>query len=258
MLKRDMAIKLFYQLKLKREKENIGFLDLLFPKKLKAFTLGFGFLKRFMFFQLRMGLKLIRKAKINLKLFSVLQDISMKKILIISICKERLHYYEFVKPIEDIVKKSGKKFFTKHYTKLNSLDVEKAERIIICGTSLKDNDFMKHLKNFMWIKTIDKPVLGICGGMEIIGMVYQEKLKNNLEIGFYEEKFTKEFLGIYGIQEVYHLHNYYVNFLSKYFFFFTEGKIAQAVRHREREIYGVLFHPEVRQKNLITQFLEKK
>ena len=83
------------------------------------------------------------------------------KVLIINISKEKLHYYEFVKPIEDILKEKKIKFFTKHYTKLNSLDVDKVDKIIICGTSLKDNDFIKdeNLTKFKWIKTNEKPIL---------------------------------------------------------------------------------------------------
>jgi GMP synthase (glutamine-hydrolysing) len=38
---------------------------------------------------------------------------------------------------------------------------------------------------------------------------------------------------------------------------FCEGNgVVQAVKHKERPIYGVLFHPEVRNKNLILEFLK--
>ena len=57
--------------------------------------------------------------------------------LIINICKEPLHYYEFVKPIEDIVKEKAI-----HYKDVK--DISKEDYIIICGTSLRDNDYLKH------------------------------------------------------------------------------------------------------------------
>ena len=70
-------------------------------------------------------------------------------ILIINICKEKLHYYEFVKPIEDIVKAYELKYFTKHYKEIGKKDLNKCSKIIICGTSLKDNEFSDK-KNFAW------------------------------------------------------------------------------------------------------------
>jgi GMP synthase-like glutamine amidotransferase len=173
-------------------------------------------------------------------------------ILVINVCSERLHYFEFVKPIEDIV---GKDFLTKYYLDVTGKDLEKADKIIICGTSLKDNEFFENLDRFSWIKDFTKPVLGICAGFQIIGMVFGGELIKGTEIGFFHEKFNKSFLGLMGDQEVYHLHNNYVEFGNE-FEVFAGKKFVQAVKHKKREIYGVLFHPEVRQKEMIERFLE--
>jgi GMP synthase (glutamine-hydrolysing) len=190
-------------------------------------------------------------------------------ILVVNLCNEKLHYYEFVKPIEDILKKNDTKYFIKHYKKLADGDLKNAKKIIICGTSLKDNEFVKDIDYFLWIKKYKKPLLGICAGMQVIGLVFeldrqvkQLDIKNNFEhvlkkkteIGFYYENFKKEFLGLIGKQEVYHLHNNHVKF-GKEFIEYTDSLINQAVKHKEKEIYGVLFHPEVRNKKLIKYFL---
>lgn len=176
-------------------------------------------------------------------------------ILIINICKENLHYFEFVKPIEDILKHKKLNYFVKHYKKLNKNDLNKTNKIIICGTSLYDNEFIKNIKYFNWIKKLNKSILGICAGMKIIGSVFGGKIKEKTEIGFYSEYFNKEFLGLIGKQEVYHLHNYYIDFNKlNNFEVYCEKIINQAVKHKEKEIYGVLFHPEVRNKELIEKF----
>src|SRR3989344_5148282 len=94
------------------------------------------------------------------------------KILVMNVCKEKLHYYEFVKPIEDVLRREGFEFYTKHYTKFDDKDL-KADKIIICGTSLKDNDFLEHLNFFTWIPFYEKPILGICAGMEIISSIFE-------------------------------------------------------------------------------------
>ncbi|MEK6827301.1 MAG: hypothetical protein AABX99_02335 [Nanoarchaeota archaeon] len=173
-------------------------------------------------------------------------------ILIINVCKERLHYFEFVKPIEKII---GKDFFTKHYSEVNEEDLRKADKIIICGTSLKDNQFVKDIKNFEWIKNYKKPILGICAGMQIISLVYGAKIKKETEIGFYKERFIYYFLGLSSEKEVYHLHNNYAT-LPKDFESFAKNKIPQAIKHKTREIYGVLFHPEIRNEKMIIEFAE--
>ena len=176
-------------------------------------------------------------------------------ILVINICNERLHYYEFVKPVCDILKNVSADFKVKNYLDVNSDDLENARKIIICGTSLQDNNFIKNLVKFSWIKSFDKPLLGICGGFQILGLIYGGKLKNKTEIGFFEEKFFKNFLGLKGEVEVYHLHNNFVKF-PKDFENFTTSEIYQAVKHKTKSLYGVLFHPEVRQKNLILEFVK--
>lgn len=190
-------------------------------------------------------------------------------ILIISTCKEKLHELEFVKPIEKILKKNKTDFFTKHYKKIRKGDFGNADKIIIAGTSLKDNQFMKDIEYFRNNLIFEKPVLGICAGMQIISLIFELNrqvkeldIKNNLnhvikqktEIGFYRERFIKEFLGLKNEQEVYHLHNNYTT-LPKNFIKFTNSKIPQAIKHKSKNIYGVLFHPEVRNKKLIENFI---
>lgn len=176
-------------------------------------------------------------------------------ILIINTCKEKLHFYEFVKPVGDILIKNDIKGFIRHYTCVTKKDIEKADKIIICGTSLKDNDVFKNIKKFSWLKDYNKPVLGICAGMQILGLVFGSELKKEKEIGFYNEEFKNNFLGLQNIEEVYHLHNFYIT-VPEGFSAFANSKIPQAIKHKTKPIYGVLFHPEVRNKEMIKSFLK--
>jgi GMP synthase-like glutamine amidotransferase len=175
-------------------------------------------------------------------------------ILVINVCFEKLHYYEFVKPVEGILMKCGLEYSTKHYKEITKKDLDPASRIIICGTSLKDDSFLINIEKFSWIRNINKPVLGICAGMHVIGLLSGGELNKGTEIGFYEEYFNS-FLGLKGREQVYHLHNNYVDFfkLNEYEVF-SEGSIPQAVKHKEKPLFGVLFHPEVRQKSVIINF----
>ncbi|VVB79204.1 GMP synthase [glutamine-hydrolyzing] subunit A [uncultured archaeon] len=174
-------------------------------------------------------------------------------ILIISTCSETLHELEFVKPIEDII---GKEFKTVNYKDLTQKHIDSAEKIIICGTSLKDNTFLKELGKFSWIKEYSKPLLGICAGMQIIGLVFGGKIKKKKEIGLIVSNFDKTFLGLDGVKQVYALHNNFIDFskIPEFEVFAKSLSCDQAVKHRAKKIYGVLFHPEVRNKEFIKKF----
>ena len=59
--------------------------------------------------------------------------------------------------------------------------------------------------------------------------------------------------------EVYHIHNNFIS-LPESFEEYTFSEIPQAIKHKQKEIYGVLINPEVRNKDLIKKFaaLNKK
>lgn len=174
-------------------------------------------------------------------------------IQLIQICNRKFHYFEFVKPIEDVLKINEIEFETIHYKNLTDEILKKANKIIISGTSLKDNEFLKDINDFKWIKEFAKPILGICGGMHILGLVYNGELKKQQEIGLTNISFKGEFLGLSGRKEVYELHNFYV--ITKTFDIIAESKkCPQAIKHRKNPFYGVLFHPEVRNKQLLVNF----
>jgi len=174
-------------------------------------------------------------------------------ILIIQCCREKLHYFEFVKPIEDVLKKDEILFESVHYSSLNKRVFSKFDKIIISGTSLKDNFFLQDLEYFSWLKKIDKPVLGICAGMHILGLLFNGVLKRRTEIGLTDVFFEKEFFGLKNNVECYELHNFYVE-SSEFEVFARSRNCLQAVKHKEKPFYGVLFHPEVRNKRLLTVF----
>lgn len=184
-----------------------------------------------------------------------------ERALIVNVCREKLHYFEFVKPIEDIARGMTEDceiyFETRSYKRLKQEDVNKFGRIIICGTSLKDCEYLNHLKKFSWIKKFKGRILGICAGMQIICLLYGCKIEEKAGIGQKLISLNNRFLGMDGWKEVYELHNYSVKDdrnLRKAFEVFSKGSI-DAIKHKKRDIYAVMFHPEVRQKDLIRNFL---
>lgn len=181
-------------------------------------------------------------------------------ILIINVCKEEMHYFEFVKPIEDILKKNEEPFITKNYFEVTKKDLDSSHRIIITGTSLKDMSYSspKNMSKFKFLLSYEKPVLAICGGMQLLCMIHGCKLIKGQGIGLHNINFNAEFLKINGSREVYELHNMAVkddDILKKNFHIYSKTEHIQAVKHKHFKHYGVLFHPEVRNKDLIVNFL---
>ena len=57
------------------------------------------------------------------------------------------------------------------------------DKILICGTSLKDNEYLEDMNLFeRLLSNFSGSLLGICSGMHIVGSIFW-KLCQNLEIG---------------------------------------------------------------------------
>ena len=175
--------------------------------------------------------------------------------LIVSTCKEKLNENEFVKPIANIV---GERYVIKHYLDLKEEEINEADKIIICGTALKDNKYLKNINKFDWIKNFDKPISGICSGMQIIGLVFGSKLIKEKEIGIKNIKVEKENKLFSGNFEAYVLHNNSLEALNNFEILASSDISVQAIKHKNREIYGIIFHPEVRNERFINKFLDVK
>lgn len=172
-------------------------------------------------------------------------------ILIISTCSENLSEEEFVRPIASIVEKD---YMVKHYSEIKE-DLDKFDKIIICGAALKDNKYLEDINLFDWIKNIDKPVLGICSGMQIIGLQFNAELIKIKEIGMIKLEtkspnrlFSKDF-------EAYELHGNSIKNLENFDILSESKDSVQAIKHKEKNIYGIMFHPEVRNESIVKNFL---
>lgn len=174
-------------------------------------------------------------------------------LLVVNVCSESLHYHEFVSPVLNILGRMGEDYFVCDYDKVNSNDLERADKVVICGTSLHDNEYLEKISLFSWIKNFGKPILGICAGSQIIQIIFDGELKKIKEIGQIDVFFDKIFLGMSGSRKVYSLHQNVV--VSDDFFVYGKSDLCpHAMKHRDRDIYGVLFHPEVYNHEVIENF----
>ena len=176
-------------------------------------------------------------------------------ILIIDLCyeKDSLSNLEFVQPIKRIVESSGKKTEVVHFSELNPIIIGHAEKMILCGTALKDNEFVYHKDEFEFLKDYKKPVLGICAGMQIIALAFGGKLMQQKEIGM-TQIITKDPIFGDSMVSAYELHGNGVIPPNDFQIIAENINGIQAIK--KDKIYGIVFHPEVRNRKLIENFLK--
>lgn len=180
--------------------------------------------------------------------------------------KNSLSYYEYVKPIEEIAKKSGIDFKTVHYTELlcDSLlknsdnPIQKSPKgLILCGTALKDNKFLEDAEKFGFISNLNIPVLGICAGAQVIAVIFGGVIEENKQLGMTAVKKVSDSAVLNGMTEfdAYELHRNSVIISSDFEILAESDSGTAAFKHREKLIFGVMFHPEVRNERVVQNFL---
>jgi GMP synthase-like glutamine amidotransferase len=171
--------------------------------------------------------------------------------------QDSLAFNEFVLPIFSVVQ-LFEECEIKHFTEVQPSELSRFSKIVLSGTALKDHATLKQLEKFSWIKDFDKPILGICAGMQTIGLLFDEKLVRCLQVGMTEISTTKPNPLFQGAFQAYTLHNYSLEAPQNFEVLATSAKCIQAIKHKQKNIYGVLFHPEVRNQEILKNFIQLK
>jgi GMP synthase (glutamine-hydrolysing) len=161
---------------------------------------------------------------------------------------------EFVEPIASIVGEGAR---VVSLTKLDPAGVEEADAVIICGTALADDGYLDHQERLAWLSTTDVPVLGICAGMQLVALHNGASLVPGKEIGMVPIEPTMDNPLITEPMEVYCLHKYDLEDLDQFQVLARSTRCVQAISHGERQLYGIVFHPEVRRGGVVSRFLDE-
>lgn len=169
--------------------------------------------------------------------------------------EDSLHYLEFVKPITEILESNNSEHNIIHYKKLDTININNYDKIIICGTALKNNDYLDNIQYFEILLSYTKPILGICSGSQIVGKIFANAcIESQTEIGFYELEILEDERIVKNINhKIYCLHNFYTE-ENKDIDVIARTNIPQIFKTKTNK-YGVLFHPEVRQEKIIINFI---
>jgi len=179
--------------------------------------------------------------------------------LLVDLCyeKDSLSMYEFVLPIQETVKQAGAECDILHHTEISANKLEKYKRAILCGTALKDNAYNENLDAFSWILEWAKPVLGICAGMQVIAALSGGSILVKPAIGFGSIKIIRKtpLLGDPRQIEGFHLHKYAVTLPQGFDLLAGTIDNVEAFMHLEKPLYGIIFHPEVRNQWILGRFI---
>lgn len=163
---------------------------------------------------------------------------------------------EFVGPVARIVSGAGQEWREVHFSALSSEDIQSASGIILCGTALKDNFFAEKAEEFAWLRDVRVPVLGICAGMQALCLVHGGFLRLACEIGMTTVRVTQPdpLLGDPPSFEAYELHSFACDPPPGWVVTAASDRCVQVVHHPDRPLYGVMFHPEVRNDQVVERF----
>ncbi len=169
--------------------------------------------------------------------------------------RDSLAYTEFVPPILSALE-GVEPCLVEHFLDVTSEEVSCCSRVILSGTTLKDFEAQNHLKKFDWLKTCEKPLLGICAGMQIISLVYDVPLAECTQVGMTQINTAKFNLLFEGNFQAYTLHSLAPQKSETFETLATSETCIQAIKHKQKPIYGVLFHPEVRNIDILKKFVK--
>lgn len=168
--------------------------------------------------------------------------------------KNSLAYNEFVTPIVSVVKPL-EDCEVKHFSEIDSEKLNRYSKIVLSGTTLKDFETLKQLDKFDWVKSLNKPILGICAGIETISLVFGERLTNCLQVGMTDIETINSNPLFEGNFKAYALHSLSLEPSESFIVLARSQKCIEAVKHKQKQIYGVLFHPEVRNPEILERFI---
>ncbi|MGI5949898.1 glutamine amidotransferase-related protein [Peptoniphilus sp.] len=189
----------------------------------------------------------------------------MKKILIINNEKDA-DDFGWIPTIKEAILKIEKcEFEVLHHKEINEKTLEKIkpDYIYLTGRVTYDWDLEEILSDYKneieMIKTTDTPILGVCAGHQLIAIAYGANFGKMIEVepgeediretGFTEIEITKHDKIFHGLDEkfrAFELHRDEVKSVPEEFYLLASTEMCkiQAMKHKNRDLYSVQFHPE--------------
>lgn len=127
--------------------------------------------------------------------------------------------------------------------------------IILCGTALMDFGYVNDEGLRDSLRDLDSPTLGICAGMHAIALARGSRPYECAEIGMSEIKTENENPLFSGLFKAYSMHKLAVDVPASLTLIASSKRCPQAFWDRGM-VFGVLFHPEARNPQIIKRFID--
>lgn len=131
-------------------------------------------------------------------------------------------------------------------------DLQNYSSVVISGAPilLTDIDPQPYLAHFSWIKTYQKPLLGICFGHQMLGIVNGARIsKMREDRGFQEIEVLKDDPIFERLPDIFDMQEDHCEHISVPHGFdllaCSDVCINEAMKHKLLPHYGLQFHPEV-------------
>lgn len=167
--------------------------------------------------------------------------------MLVSTCKEELSEHEFISPVWMLQPEAG---FVRGESMLPG-DLDDASHIIICGTALADFEYLKW--DWSWIRSCNKPILGICAGAQVIAKEFGWNLVKTQRIGVQQVKRLKNNPLFEKDANAYFLHSYDI---SGGEVLAASAGVPAVLKVKDKPIFACVFHPEVMNDEIIRNFLK--